>query len=286
MGRRGADAGVRAGALGQSGAAPAGVDRKGGATARLSCRRSARTGLARSRGMVARRTRIVRASGPKARGTGVVIPIALPVLDRGRSRRGARGRAVRLGFARTAGRRLRARVCGSGRRALCLRCVKLHDRTASGLDWPLDIGPGDEVITASHSFIATANCIRYCGATPVFVDIDPDTYNIDPDRVAEAITPRTRAILAVHQMGMPCDLAALTALGGSPRHRADRGCRLCRRQPDPHQRRLGADRQAARRDRLLFLPSAQGDHDRRRRDADDRERRTSIASSGCFASTA
>ena len=68
------------------------------------------------------------------------------------------------------------------------------------------------MITASHSFIATANCIRYCGATPVFVDIDPDTYNIDPDRVAEAITPRTRAILAVHQMGMPCDLSALVAL--------------------------------------------------------------------------
>lgn len=76
----------------------------------------------------------------------------------------------------------------------------------------LDIGPGDEVITASHSFIATANCVRYCGATPVFVDIDPDTYNIDPERVAEAITPRTRAIIVVHQMGMPCDLAALVAL--------------------------------------------------------------------------
>jgi perosamine synthetase len=75
-----------------------------------------------------------------------------------------------------------------------------------------NIAPGDEVITASHSFIATANCIRYCGATPVFVDIDPETYNIDPVRVAEAITPRTRAILVVHQMGMPCDLTALVAL--------------------------------------------------------------------------
>ena len=76
----------------------------------------------------------------------------------------------------------------------------------------LDIGPADEVITVSHSFIATANCVRYCGATPVFVDIDPDTYNIDPDRVAEAITSRTRAIIVVHQMGMPCDLAALVAI--------------------------------------------------------------------------
>lgn len=76
----------------------------------------------------------------------------------------------------------------------------------------LDIGPGDEVITVSHSFIATANCIRYCGATPVFVDIEPDTYNMDPNRVAEAITPTTRAIIAVHQMGMPCDLGAIAAV--------------------------------------------------------------------------
>jgi perosamine synthetase len=74
------------------------------------------------------------------------------------------------------------------------------------------VGPGDEVITASHSFIATANCIRYCGATPVFVDIIPETYNLDPNEVAAAITDRTRAILVVHQMGMPCDLAALAAL--------------------------------------------------------------------------
>jgi dTDP-4-amino-4,6-dideoxygalactose transaminase len=72
------------------------------------------------------------------------------------------------------------------------------------------VGPGDEVITASHSFIATANAIRYCGAIPIFVDIDPCTYNIDPHRVAEAVTSRTRAILAIHQMGMPCDLASLT----------------------------------------------------------------------------
>jgi perosamine synthetase len=71
---------------------------------------------------------------------------------------------------------------------------------------------GDEVITPSHSFIATANAIRYCGAVPVFVDIEPDTYNIDPARAEEAITPRTRAILAVHQMGMPCDLPALLRL--------------------------------------------------------------------------
>jgi perosamine synthetase len=76
----------------------------------------------------------------------------------------------------------------------------------------LGVGPGDEVITASHSFIATANSIRYCGAIPIFVDIDPRTYNLDPQQVAEAVTPRTHAILAIHQMGMPCDLPALLAV--------------------------------------------------------------------------
>ena len=68
---------------------------------------------------------------------------------------------------------------------------------------------GDEVITVSHSYIATANSIRYCGATPVFVDIDPATYNIDPDLIEHAITPKTKAILVVHQIGMPCDLARI-----------------------------------------------------------------------------
>lgn len=68
---------------------------------------------------------------------------------------------------------------------------------------------GDEVITVSHSFIATANVVRYCGATPIFVDIAPGTYNIDPALVEKAITKRTRAILCVHQIGMPCDLRAL-----------------------------------------------------------------------------
>jgi perosamine synthetase len=71
------------------------------------------------------------------------------------------------------------------------------------------VQPGDEVITVSHSFIATANSIRFCGATPVFVDIQPGTFNIDPVLIEPAITERTRAILCVHQMGMPCDLKAI-----------------------------------------------------------------------------
>ena len=73
----------------------------------------------------------------------------------------------------------------------------------------IGIQPGDEVITVSHSFIATANSIRYCGAIPVFVDIQPDTYNIDPQKIEEVITERTRAILCVHQIGMPCDLRSI-----------------------------------------------------------------------------
>jgi dTDP-4-amino-4,6-dideoxygalactose transaminase len=76
----------------------------------------------------------------------------------------------------------------------------------------LGVGPGDEVITVSHSFIATANAIRYCGALPVFVDIELDTLNIDPTLVERAISPRTKAILGVHQLGMPFDVAAILAI--------------------------------------------------------------------------
>jgi perosamine synthetase len=77
----------------------------------------------------------------------------------------------------------------------------------------LGVGPGDEVITVSHSFIATANAVKYTGAKPVFVDIDPATFNIDPRLIEAAITPRTRAILPVHQIGLPCDLRAVVEIG-------------------------------------------------------------------------
>jgi dTDP-4-amino-4,6-dideoxygalactose transaminase len=75
------------------------------------------------------------------------------------------------------------------------------------------VGAGDEVVTVSHSFIATANAVRYCGGTPIFVDVQPGTYNMDPALVEPAITPRTKAILCVHQLGMPCDLAAIVEVG-------------------------------------------------------------------------
>ena len=76
----------------------------------------------------------------------------------------------------------------------------------------LGVQAGDEVITVSHSFIATANAVKYCGATPVFVDIEAETFNINPDLLEAAITARTRAILCVHQLGMPCDLARISEI--------------------------------------------------------------------------
>ncbi len=76
-----------------------------------------------------------------------------------------------------------------------------------------NVSPGDEVVTVSHSFIATANAIRYCGAVPVFVDIERHSFNMDPTLVEAAITLRTKALLVVHQLGMPCDLASLVATG-------------------------------------------------------------------------
>jgi dTDP-4-amino-4,6-dideoxygalactose transaminase len=74
------------------------------------------------------------------------------------------------------------------------------------------VGRGDEVITVSHSYIATANAVRYCGAEPVFVDVEPETFNLDANLIEAAITPRTKAILCVHQIGMPCDIEAILAV--------------------------------------------------------------------------
>ena len=77
------------------------------------------------------------------------------------------------------------------------------------------VGPGDEVIVPSLSFIATANAVWHCGAQPVFADIDPRTYNLDPIAAERAITPRTKAIMPVHQVGLPADMDAFLELGRS-----------------------------------------------------------------------
>jgi dTDP-4-amino-4,6-dideoxygalactose transaminase len=93
-------------------------------------------------------------------------------------------------------------------------CVSCH----SGTDAlylalrSLDIGPGDEVITTALTFFATAETISMVGATPVFVDIDAATFNLDVDRIEAAITPRTKAILPVHLFGQPVNMTRLMAI--------------------------------------------------------------------------
>src|SRR5207237_5682052 len=75
----------------------------------------------------------------------------------------------------------------------------------------MGVGPGDEVVTVSHSFIATANCVLAVGARPRFVDVEEHTLGMDPEEIAAAIGPRTKAILCVHQLGFPCDLPGIIA---------------------------------------------------------------------------
>jgi len=107
-------------------------------------------------------------------------------------------------------------ACSSGTAALHLALLALN------------LKPGDEVITVSHSFIATANTVRYVGAVPVFVDVEPATGNLDPALIEAAVTDRTRAILAVHQLGMPCDLGRILPLAEKYRLRVveDAACAI------------------------------------------------------------
>jgi len=91
--------------------------------------------------------------------------------------------------------------------ALCSATAGMHLTLLA-----LGIGPGDEVITPSMTWVSTANMVCLLGATPVFVDVDPDTLMVSPEAVAAAITPRTRAIVPVHYAGAACDLAPLRAL--------------------------------------------------------------------------
>ena len=123
----------------------------------------------------------------------------LEVLDSGMLAQGPRVAAFEEGFAKLCGVKY-ALATSSGTTALHLALL------AHG------IGEGDEVITSPFTFIASANSVLYVGGTPVFVDIDPQTFNMDVSKVEAAITPKTKAILPVHLYGMTCDMGTIMAI--------------------------------------------------------------------------
>lgn len=123
----------------------------------------------------------------------------LQVLDSGMLAEGPRVRAFEEAFAAYCGVQY-AVATSSGTTALHTALL------AAG------IGPGDEVVTTPFTFIASANAILYVGARPVFVDIDPATFNLDPNLVERAVTPRTKAILPVHLFGLPAEMGPLMAI--------------------------------------------------------------------------
>lgn len=120
----------------------------------------------------------------------------LQVLDSGMLVQGPRVKALEERFAQVCGTRY-AVATSSGTTALHIALL------AHG------IGPGDEVITSAFTFVATASSILFTGAKPVFVDVDAETFNLSPELVERAITPRTRALMPVHLYGNPCDMDAL-----------------------------------------------------------------------------
>ncbi len=107
-----------------------------------------------------------------------------------------------------------AELEGALRAALGAREVVAVSSGTAGLHLALHVlglGPGDEVLVPSLSFVASANAVLHAGATPVFVDVEPRSFNLDPRDLAHALTPRTRAILVVHQLGLPAELDAILA---------------------------------------------------------------------------
>lgn len=91
----------------------------------------------------------------------------------------------------------------------------------------LGIGPGDEVVTVANTFIATTEAVSDNGATPVFVDVDPDTYCIDPSKIEAAVTPKTKAVLCVHLFGHPCDMDEIMRIASKRNLRVIEDCAQC-----------------------------------------------------------
>jgi dTDP-4-amino-4,6-dideoxygalactose transaminase len=140
-----------------------------------------------------------------------MIPITIPYLDDAEAR--AAAEVVRSGWL-TQGPRVE-----QFERALADYCAATHAVAVSSCTTALHlallalgVGPGDEVVCPSMSFIASANAIRHAGAAPVFADVEPRTFNLDPEAAEAAITPRTRAILVVHQIGLPANIDHFQAL--------------------------------------------------------------------------
>jgi perosamine synthetase len=144
------------------------------------------------------------------------IPVAAPVLA-GREREYVAD-CMESGWISSAGKYVElfesefAKFCGVRHAVSCCNgTAALHLSLAA-----LGVGPGDEVIVPTLTFVATANAVTYCGARPVFVDSELETWNLDPAHVASKITPRTKGIIAVHLYGHPAEMDALRAL--SNRH--------------------------------------------------------------------
>ncbi len=148
-----------------------------------------------------------------------------------------------------------------------LHSIAVNSATA-GLHLALEalgIGPGDEVITTTHTFTATAEVVRYLGADVKLVDIDPATLNIDAAAIEAAITPATRAIVPVHYGGLAADMPAILALAAAPW--PEGGGRRCPR--TAHQQWRPAGRHAGQRRHGVQLLRQQDHHHRRRRHAGD-----------------
>ena len=123
-----------------------------------------------------------------------------------------------------------------------------------------DIGPGDEVILPSFTFFATASAVTRLGGKPVFADIDPETFNVDPSAVKRLLTPATKAILPVHLFGQCAEMGALNRIANSAEVSAYRG-----RRPGHRRRMGGMSCRSHGRDRMLQLLSDQKSRRRRRR---------------------